>query len=144
MLRFRRWPNDNGLAKHRSPGWARRSKDAAVTSRPERLRKPLSACRARQGVLTTRAILYMHPTRKGMQWHFGMKLHIGLDNRTGPARCAQVAAANVPEQHLLAALRHGRESWAHGDSASQNERIHSEAPIAKVLTNWGGQTRRGA
>ena len=28
----------------------------------------------------------MHQTRKGQQWYFGMKLHIGVDSKTGLAR----------------------------------------------------------
>ena len=37
----------------------------------------------------------MHQTKKGQQWYFGMKLHIGVDSRTGLARSAMVTAANV-------------------------------------------------
>ncbi|MFG6464975.1 transposase, partial [Roseateles sp. DXS20W] len=35
----------------------------------------------------------MHQTRKGQQWHFGMKLHIGVDSATGLAHSAVVTAA---------------------------------------------------
>src|SRR5258706_7158074 len=37
----------------------------------------------------------MHQTRKGRQWHFGMKLHIGVDSQSGLAHSAVVTAANV-------------------------------------------------
>ena len=37
----------------------------------------------------------MHQTRKGQQWYFGMKLHIGVDSRTGLVHSAVVTAANV-------------------------------------------------
>ena len=30
----------------------------------------------------------MHQTRKGQQWYFGMKLHIGVDSKTGLAHSA--------------------------------------------------------
>ncbi len=37
----------------------------------------------------------MHQTRKGQQWYFGMKMHIGADSRTGLVQSAVVTAANV-------------------------------------------------
>jgi IS5 family transposase len=37
----------------------------------------------------------MHQTRKGQQWYFSMKLHIGVDSQTGLAYSAVVTAANV-------------------------------------------------
>lgn len=37
----------------------------------------------------------MHQTRKGKQWYFGMKLHIGVDRQSGLAHSAMVTPANV-------------------------------------------------
>jgi IS5 family transposase len=37
----------------------------------------------------------MHQTRKGKQWYFGMKLHIGVDSQSGLAHSAVVAPAKV-------------------------------------------------
>ncbi len=37
----------------------------------------------------------MHQTKKGNQWHFGMKLHIGADSSTGLIHSASVTAANT-------------------------------------------------
>jgi IS5 family transposase len=37
----------------------------------------------------------MHQTRKGKQWYFGMKLHIGVDSQSGLAHSAVVTSANV-------------------------------------------------
>jgi IS5 family transposase len=45
----------------------------------------------------------MHQTRKGQQWYFGMKLHIGVDSKTGLAHSAVVTAANVHDKHPLPA-----------------------------------------
>lgn len=79
----------------------------------------------------------MHQTRKGKQWHFGMKLHIGVDSHWGLAHSAVVTAANVHDKHLLPDLLHGDELRVYGDSAyaSQQELIASKAPRAKDLTN---------
>lgn len=79
----------------------------------------------------------MHQTRKGQQWYFGMKLHIGVDSQSGLAHSAVVTPANVHDKHPLPQLLHGREQRVYGDSAyaSQKELIHSKAPQAKDFTN---------
>jgi IS5 family transposase len=43
----------------------------------------------------------MHQTRKGQQWYFGMKLHIGVDSQSGLAHSAVVTAANIHDKHPL-------------------------------------------
>jgi transposase, IS5 family len=48
----------------------------------------------------------MHQTRKGKQWHYGMKLHIGVDSKTGLAHRTVVTAANVHDKHPLPQLLH--------------------------------------
>ncbi|WP_066343664.1 IS5 family transposase, partial [Azohydromonas lata] len=86
----------------------------------------------------------MHQTRKGQQWFFGMKLHIGVDSRTGLAHRAVVTAANVHDKHPLPQLLHGNERRVYGDSAyaSQKALIQAGAPQAKDFTNQ--RVRRGA
>ncbi|MBB5406904.1 IS5 family transposase [Paraburkholderia sp. HC6.4b] len=87
----------------------------------------------------------MHQTRKGQQWYFGMKLHIGVDSQTGLAHSAVVTAANVHDKHPLPALLHGAERRVYGDSAyaSQKELIASKAPQAKDFTNQRVRRRSG-
>lgn len=79
----------------------------------------------------------MHQTQKGNQWHFGMKLHIGVDSQTGLAHSAVVTAANVHDKHPLPDLLHGGEDKVWGDSAyaSQQEQIAKKAPQAQDCTN---------
>ncbi|MDZ4175433.1 MAG: IS5 family transposase, partial [Hydrogenophaga sp.] len=79
----------------------------------------------------------MHQTRKGKQWHHGMKLHIGVDKDTGLTHSAVVTAANVHDKHPLPDLLHGQEQEVYGDSAyaSQKALIASKAPNAKDMTN---------
>lgn len=79
----------------------------------------------------------MHQTRKGKQWYFGMKLHIGVDSESGLAHSAVVTSANVHDKHPLPDLLHRREERVYGDSAyaSQNKLIQSKAPGAKDCTN---------
>ena len=85
----------------------------------------------------------MHQTRKGQQWYFGMKLHIGVDSRTGLAHSAAVTPANVHDKHCIEDLLHGEERRMYGDSAyaSQKALIRAHAPQAKDFTNQ--RTRRG-
>ena len=85
----------------------------------------------------------MHQTRKGQQWYFGMKLHIGVDSQTGLTHSAVVTAANVHDKHPLPDLLHGNERRVYGDSAyaSQKALMTSKAPQAKDFTNQ--RTRRG-
>jgi len=88
----------------------------------------------------------MHQTRKGRQWYFGMKLHIGVDSQSGLAHSAVVTAANVHDKHPLPDLLHGNEARVYGDSAyaSQQELIASKAPRAKDFTNERVRNRHGA
>ena len=85
----------------------------------------------------------MHQTRKGQQWYFGMKLHIGVDSQLGMAHSAVVTAANVHDKHPLPDLLHGNETRIYGDSAyaSQKALIEGKAPKARDFTNQ--RTRRG-
>jgi IS5 family transposase len=86
----------------------------------------------------------MHQTRKGQQWYFGMKMHIGVDSQTGLVHSAVVTAANVHDKHPLPDLLHGNEQRVYGDSAyaSQKELITSKAPQAKDFTNQRVRNRK--
>jgi IS5 family transposase len=86
----------------------------------------------------------MHQTRKGKQWYFGMKLHIGVDSQSGLAHSAVLTPANVHDKHPLPQLLHGREQRVYGDSAyaSQKDLIRSKAPMARDFTNQ--RTRRAS
>ena len=81
----------------------------------------------------------MHQVKKGNEWHFGMKLHIGVDSQTGLVHSASVTAANVHDSHQVPNLLHGAETRFYGDSAyrgtAQRERLREIAPQAKDFTN---------
>jgi len=79
----------------------------------------------------------MHQTRKGMQWYHGMKVHVGVDSKTGLAHSAVVTPANTHDKHPLPNLLHGQEKEVYGDCAyaSQQALIQSKAPLAQDLTN---------
>ena len=87
----------------------------------------------------------MHQAKKGNQWHFGMKLHVGVDSQSGLAHSAVVTSANVHDKHPLPDLLHGRERRVYGDNqyASQKHLIASKAPHAKDFTNARVRNHRG-
>jgi transposase, IS5 family len=81
----------------------------------------------------------MHQSKKGNQWYFGMKVHIGADSDTGLVHSASVTAGNVHDSQELAHLLHGEETRLYGDSAyrgeQQRKRLKDIAPKAKDFTN---------
>ncbi len=79
----------------------------------------------------------MHQTKKGNEWHFGCKVHIGMDSASGLVHSASVTGANVHDSKELGNLLHGEETRLYGDSAyrGQKERLKELAPKAKDFTN---------
>src|SRR5436190_3231170 len=59
----------------------------------------------------------MHQTRKGKQWYFGMKAHIGVDAKSGLVHSLSGTAANVSDISQSPVLLHGEEKEAYGDAA---------------------------
>jgi IS5 family transposase len=74
----------------------------------------------------------MHQTKKGNQWYFGMKAHIGVDSRTKLIHSVAATAANVHDSQVLPELLHGNETRVWGDAAysGQREVIRQHAPEA--------------
>ena len=58
----------------------------------------------------------MHQTKKGNQWHFGMKAHIGVDVASGLVHTIVGTAANEADINQTAALLHGREEAVFADA----------------------------
>ena len=58
----------------------------------------------------------MHQTKKGKQWFFGMKAHIGVDDESGLVHHVQCTAANVADVTQVHTLLHGKEDSISGDS----------------------------
>jgi IS5 family transposase len=78
----------------------------------------------------------MHQTKKGNQWYFGMKAHVGVDAKTRLIHSVVATPAQVADAEVLPALLHGRETRVWGDQAyrGQGEAIAAVAPRAKDLT----------
>jgi transposase, IS5 family len=79
----------------------------------------------------------MHQTKKGNQWYFGMKAHVGIDSRSKIIHAVVATAANVADSAVLPDLLHGEETRVWGDQAyrGQSAVIKQHAPNAKDFTN---------
>jgi IS5 family transposase len=82
----------------------------------------------------------MCQTRKGNQWYFGMKAHIGVDSQTKIIHSVVATAANVHDSQMLPDLLHGNETRVWGDSAytGQKQVLAEVAPRAKDFTQAKG------
>jgi IS5 family transposase len=73
----------------------------------------------------------MHQTRKGKQWHFGMKAHIGCDKRgiVHTLVTTDAAAADISQMHKLL---HGEEREVYGDQAYWSQ-AHRESALERGI-----------
>jgi IS5 family transposase len=87
----------------------------------------------------------MHQTKKGNQWYFGMKAHIGVDSKSKLIHAVAATSANVHDAQVLGDLLHGDETRVWGDQAyrGQTETIREHAPNAQDFTNKRYRHRGG-
>lgn len=85
----------------------------------------------------------MHQVKKGRQWYFGMKAHVGVDVETKLIHSVEATAANVADSRVLGKLLHGEETEVYGDQAYQGqaEAIRERAPKAEDRTNRRWRTK---
>jgi IS5 family transposase len=83
----------------------------------------------------------MHQTRKGNQWHFGMKAHIGVDADTGITHTLITTPANTHDVTQAHALLHGEERIAFGDAGYQGVEKREENQGTQV--QWEVALRPG-
>jgi len=86
----------------------------------------------------------MHQTRKGKDWHFGMKAHVGVDKKNKLIHSVVATPANVADGNVVGDLLHGGETRVWGDAAysGRTERIKAKAPNAKDFTQRRGRGYR--
>jgi IS5 family transposase len=68
----------------------------------------------------------MKQTKKGNQWYFGMKAHVGTDSNTGLAHSIVVTDAGVHDSQVMDELLHGKEQAVYGDRAYTSEKKKKE------------------
>lgn len=83
----------------------------------------------------------MHQTKKGNQWHFGMKAHIGVDADSGLVHTVVGTAANVNDVTQASALVHGEESDVFADAGYQG--VAKREETQGIEANWHVAMRPG-
>ena len=84
----------------------------------------------------------MHQTRKGQQWFFGMKLHIGVDDTLGLIHSLETTPANASDINHAGCLLHGDEERVWGDAGYTGVEKREEHQERDV--NWLVALRPGA
>ena len=83
----------------------------------------------------------MHQTRKGNQWRFGAKAHIGADVASGLVHSVEFTAANVADVTQTAKLLHGAEAHVYADAGYIGADKREEARDIEVT--WHIAEKRG-
>jgi IS5 family transposase len=78
----------------------------------------------------------MHQTKKGNQWHFGMKAHIGVDADSGLVHTVVTTAANEHDITQAHKLLHGKETDVHTDSGYRGIQKREEIQEREHQPNW--------
>jgi IS5 family transposase len=85
----------------------------------------------------------MHQTKKGQEWHFGMKAHIGVDADSGLVHTVIGTAANVADVACAAQALHGEEKTVYVDAGYTGVEKRPEVVAAHPETQWIVAAKRG-
>ena len=85
----------------------------------------------------------MHQTKKGNQWYFGMKAHIGVDAKSGLVHRVSGTAANVADIAQTHALLHGQEKEVYADAGCLGVEKRGEIAIRGAGVEWHVAAKRG-
>lgn len=84
-----------------------------------------------------------HSVRKGNQWYFGYKAHIGVDGKTGLVHHVKATAANVADVNAANDVIYGDEDEFNGDSGYLNVEKHISEEKQKPGREYNINQRRG-
>jgi transposase, IS5 family len=91
----------------------------------------------------------MHQTKKGEQWHFGMKAHTGVDDQSGLVHSVHATAANESDIAHTHELLHGQEKRVGADAGytgvAKREEIQQAQEQGRIRSDieWRVATKRG-
>ena len=85
----------------------------------------------------------MHQTKKGNQWYFGMKAHIGADRDSKLVHTVVVTAANVADITQTPELLHGEETQVHADAGYTGVEKRAEIVALERKIDWQIACKRG-
>lgn len=83
----------------------------------------------------------MHQTKKGNEWHFGMKMHIGVDDTFGVIHSIETTPANTHDITQTERLLHGKEKTCWGDAGYQG--VEKREEMATKTIDWCIAARPG-
>ena len=87
----------------------------------------------------------MHSSKKGNQWYFGMKAHVGVDASSGLVHTAGVTSGNVHDAKVMDRLVRDDDTAVYGDKGYASDTKKRAAEAAGCFGGEGeGQTRRQA
>jgi len=81
----------------------------------------------------------MHQTKKGNQWHFGMKAHIGVDADSGLVHTVTTTPANEADVEQVDELLHGKEEVVHADAGYTG----AQTRVRRKNLRWEIAAKRG-
>lgn len=81
----------------------------------------------------------MHQTKKGNQWHFGMKAHIGVDADSGLVHTVTTTPANEADVEMVEELLHGKEEFVHADAGYTG----ADKRVTRKNLRWEIAAKRG-
>jgi IS5 family transposase len=85
----------------------------------------------------------MRQTKKGNQWYFGMKAHMGADRDSKLVHTVVVTAANVADITQTAELLHGQEIQVHADAGYTGVENRAEIVALERTIDWQIARKRG-
>ncbi len=85
----------------------------------------------------------MHQTKKGNQWYFGRKAHIGADRDSKLVHTVVVTAANVADVTKTVELLHGEETQVHADAGYTGVEKRAEIVALGRTIDWQIASKRG-
>jgi len=86
----------------------------------------------------------MHQTRKGNQWYFGLKAHVGVDRDSKLVHRVAVTAAHVSDLSQTVHLLHGEETQVHADAGYVGVEKRAEIIALDRVIDWQIARKRGA
>ncbi len=81
----------------------------------------------------------MHQTKKGNQWHFGMKAHIGADADSGLVHTVVTTPANEADVEVVEELLHGKEEVVYADAGYTG----ADKRVVRKNLRWEIAAKRG-
>jgi IS5 family transposase len=81
----------------------------------------------------------MHQAKKGNQWHFGMKAHIGVDADSGLVHSVATTPANEADVEVVHGLLHGKEQVVYADSGY----LGADKRVRRKKLEWQIAAKRG-